>query len=63
MKIHEYQAKQILARYGVPTPKGEVAATPAEARGVAEKLGGRVVVKSQVHVGGRGERGVIHGRC
>jgi succinyl-CoA synthetase beta subunit len=59
MKIHEYQAKQILARYGVPIPKGEVAATPSEARAVAEKLGGRVVVKSQVHVGGRGKAGGI----
>jgi succinyl-CoA synthetase beta subunit len=59
MKIHEYQAKQILARYGVPTPRGEVATTPKEARTVAERLGGRVVVKSQVHVGGRGKAGGI----
>lgn len=59
MKIHEYQAKQILARYGVPTPQGEVATTPAEARAIAEKLGKKVVVKSQVHVGGRGKAGGI----
>ena len=59
MKIHEYQAKEILAGYGVPTPTGEVATTPAEARAIAEKLGGRVVVKSQVHVGGRGKAGGI----
>jgi succinyl-CoA synthetase beta subunit len=65
MKIHEYQAKQILARYGVPVPKGEVAATPSEARAIAERLGGgrsaarRVVVKAQVHVGGRGKAGGI----
>jgi succinyl-CoA synthetase beta subunit len=59
VKIHEYQAKQILARYGVPIPAGEVATTPAEARAVAEKLGKRVVVKAQVHVGGRGKAGGI----
>jgi succinyl-CoA synthetase beta subunit len=59
LKIHEYQAKQILARYGVPVPRGEVATTPAEARAIAERLGCRVVVKSQVHVGGRGKAGGI----
>jgi succinyl-CoA synthetase beta subunit len=59
MKIHEYQAKQILAKYGVPIPRGEVASTPAEARAVAARLGGRCVVKSQVHVGGRGKAGGI----
>lgn len=59
MKIHEYQAKQVLARYGVPVPAGEVATTPAEVRAIAEKLGKRVVVKSQVHVGGRGKAGGI----
>ncbi len=59
MKIHEYQAKQVFARYGVPTPAGEVATTPAEARAIAERLGKRVVVKSQVHVGGRGKAGGI----
>jgi succinyl-CoA synthetase beta subunit len=59
MKIHEHQAKQILARYRVPVPRGEVASTPAEARAAAERIGGRVVVKAQVHVGGRGKAGGI----
>ena len=56
MKIHEYQAKAILARYGVPTPRGEVAFTKEEARAVAEKLRSPVVVvKAQIHAGGRGK--------
>ena len=59
MKIHEYQAKQVLARYGVPTPQGDVATTPQEARAIAERLGKRVVVKAQVHVGGRGKAGGV----
>jgi succinyl-CoA synthetase beta subunit len=59
MKIHEYQAKQILARFGVSIPRGEVASTPAEARTVAERLGGAVVVKAQIHAGGRGKAGGI----
>jgi succinyl-CoA synthetase beta subunit len=59
MKIHEYQAKQILARFGVSIPRGEVASTPAEARAVAERLGGTVVVKAQIHAGGRGKAGGI----
>ena len=59
MKIHEYQAKQILSRFGVPIPRGEVAVTPEEARAVAEKLGGTVVVKAQIHAGGRGKGGGI----
>lgn len=59
MKIHEYQAKQILARYDVPIPPGEVASTPAEARAIAERLGARVAVKAQVHAGGRGKAGGI----
>ncbi|MBI3909759.1 MAG: ADP-forming succinate--CoA ligase subunit beta [Armatimonadetes bacterium] len=59
MKIHEYQAKQVFARYGVPIPAGEVAATPDEARAVAERLGRSVVVKAQVHAGGRGKAGGI----
>jgi succinyl-CoA synthetase beta subunit len=55
MNIHEYQAKQILAKFGVPVPKGTVAYTSEEALVVAEKLGGPVyVVKSQIHAGGRG---------
>jgi succinyl-CoA synthetase beta subunit len=59
MKIHEYQAKQILARFGVSIPRGEVASSPAEARAVAERLGGTVVVKAQIHAGGRGKAGGI----
>lgn len=59
MKIHEYQAKSIFAKFGVPVPQGEVAKTPAEARAIAERLGGRVVVKSQIHAGGRGKGGGI----
>jgi len=59
MKLHEYQSKQIFAKYGVPIPKGRVAATASEARQIAEELGGRVVVKSQVLVGGRGKAGGI----
>src|SRR5438445_3322712 len=59
MNIHEYQAKQLLARFGVPVPPGNVATTPEEAKAIAEKLwsGGykRVVVKSQIHAGGRGK--------
>jgi succinyl-CoA synthetase beta subunit len=59
MKLHEYQSKLIFAEYGVPIPKGEVAATASEARQIAEELGGRVVIKSQVLVGGRGKAGGI----
>ena len=60
MKIHEYQAKQILARFGVKVPRGEVAATPDEARAVVERLGGSaVVVKAQIHAGGRGKAGGV----
>ena len=60
MKIHEYQAKKLLADYGVPIPKGKIAATAAEARAGAESLGGSVwVVKAQVHAGGRGKGGGI----
>ncbi|MGH7381725.1 MAG: ADP-forming succinate--CoA ligase subunit beta [Candidatus Methylomirabilales bacterium] len=59
MKIHEYQAKAILREGGVPVPAGEVADTPAAARAIAERLGGRVVVKAQVHAGGRGKAGGI----
>jgi len=59
MKIHEYQAKQILSKFGVTTPRGDVAYTPEEARGVAEKLGGTVVVKAQIHAGGRGKAGGV----
>jgi len=59
MKVHEFQAKAILAEYGVPVPKGEVALTPSEARNAAERLGGAVVVKAQIHAGGRGKAGGI----
>ncbi|MBI2081532.1 MAG: ADP-forming succinate--CoA ligase subunit beta [candidate division NC10 bacterium] len=59
MKIHEFQAKRILAAYAIPVPKGEVADTPAGARGVAERLGVPVVVKAQIHAGGRGKGGGI----
>ena len=60
MKIHEYQAKSVLARYGVPVPRGEVAFSPAEAGAIARRLGGNVVVvKAQIHAGGRGKGGGI----
>ena len=59
MKIHEYQAKNILAEGGVPVPKGGVATTPKEAREIAASLGGSVAVKAQVHAGGRGKAGGI----
>ena len=59
MKIHEYQGKQILARYNVRIPRGEVAYTKEEARDIAHKLGGTVVVKAQIHAGGRGKGGGV----
>ncbi|MBN2547851.1 MAG: ADP-forming succinate--CoA ligase subunit beta [Anaerolineales bacterium] len=59
MKLHEYQSKQIFARYGIPIPQGRVAATADEAKQIAKELGGRVVIKSQVLVGGRGKAGGI----
>jgi succinyl-CoA synthetase beta subunit len=59
MKIHEYQAKSILAKYNVPVPRGEVAYTVAEAGAIAKKLGGSVVVKAQIHAGGRGKGGGV----
>jgi succinyl-CoA synthetase beta subunit len=59
MKAHEYQAKQLMAEFGVPVPRGSVAKTPAEARKIATDLGGKVVVKAQVHAGGRGKAGGI----
>jgi succinyl-CoA synthetase beta subunit len=59
MKLHEYQSKQIFAKYGIPIPKGRVAATAREAKAIAEELGGRVVIKSQVLVGGRGKAGGV----
>jgi succinyl-CoA synthetase beta subunit len=59
VKIHEYQGKAILRQFGVPVPNGEVAETPAEARAIAARLGGRVVIKAQVHAGGRGKAGGV----
>jgi len=60
MKIHEYQAKAILARHGVPVPRGEVAFSASEVGDIARRLGGRaVVVKAQIHAGGRGKGGGV----
>jgi succinyl-CoA synthetase beta subunit len=60
LKIHEYQAKAILAKYGVPVPRGEIAVTPQEAVDIARRLGGSVaVVKAQIHAGGRGKGGGV----
>ena len=59
MKVHEYRAKEILARYETPVPKGRVAATAQEARQATQELGGRAIVKAQVHAGGRGQAGGI----
>ncbi len=60
MKIHEYQAKEILRRFNVPVPKGRVASTPEEAEAIARELGGgTVVVKAQIHAGGRGKGGGV----
>lgn len=59
MKIHEYQAKQILRRFGVQTPRGEVASTPQEVAKITEDIGPKVVLKAQIHAGGRGKGGGI----
>lgn len=59
MKLHEYQAKEIFASYGIPVPPGKVATTPEEARSIASEIGKKVVIKAQVHVGGRGKAGGI----
>jgi len=59
VKLHEYQSKRIFADYGVPIPKGEIATSPDQAREIARKLGGSVVIKSQVLVGGRGKAGGV----
>ncbi len=59
MRIHEYQAKALLAQYGIPVPKGNVACTPVEARKIAAEIGGKAVVKAQVYAGGRGKAGGI----
>jgi len=59
MKIHEYQAKAILAQFNVPVPRGEYAFTAEEAEAAAKSVGGRVVVKAQIHAGGRGKGGGV----
>ena len=59
MKLHEYQAKQVLREHGVPVPRGIVATTADEARAAAAELGGKVVVKAQIHAGGRGKGGGV----
>ena len=59
MKLHEYQAKEIFARYGIAVPRGILADTPEAARAATEELGGQAVVKAQVHAGGRGQGGGI----
>ena len=59
MNIHEYQAKDVLRGFGVPVPPGKVATTPAEAEAIAREFGGTVVVKAQVHAGGRGKAGGV----
>jgi len=59
MKLHEYQSKQLFSQHGIPIPRGRIAMTAAEARTIAEELGGRAVIKAQVLVGGRGKAGGI----
>ena len=59
MNIHEYQAKDIFRKYGIPIPPGEVATTPGEAEAIARKFGTTVVIKAQVHAGGRGKAGGV----
>jgi succinyl-CoA synthetase beta subunit len=59
MKVHEYQAKALLREFGVAVPRGDVADTPAQAKEIAQRLGGKVVVKAQIHAGGRGKGGGI----
>jgi succinyl-CoA synthetase beta subunit len=59
MNIHEYQAKELLKRYGVPVPAGKIASTPAGAKAAAAELGGHCVIKAQIHAGGRGKAGGV----
>lgn len=59
MNIHEYQAKEIFRKHGIPIPPGEIATTPEQAEAIARKFGGTVVVKAQVHAGGRGKAGGV----
>ena len=57
MKIHEYQAKNILRTYSIPVPEGDVAETPEKAKEIAASLKGKSVIKAQIHAGGRGKGG------
>ncbi|MBI4250885.1 MAG: acetate--CoA ligase family protein, partial [Candidatus Tectomicrobia bacterium] len=59
MNIHEYQGKELFRKYGVAVPRGGVASAPEEAARVAKELGGAVVVKAQIHAGGRGKGGGV----
>ena len=59
MNIHEFQSKEVFARYGIPVPRGIVAPTPAEAKTATQELGGKSVVKAQIHAGGRGKSGGV----
>src|ERR671912_1672134 len=59
MNVHEYQAADVLASYGIPVNAGSIAETQGDARSIAERLGGTVAVKAQVHTGGRGKAGGI----
>ena len=59
MKIHEYQAKEIMRRYGIPVQPGKIATTPEQAEEIAREFGEPVVIKAQVYVGGRGKAGGI----
>ena len=59
MNLHEYQARDILRKHGIPMPEGAVAGTPAEVKTIAQQLGGTVVIKAQVHAGGRGKAGGV----
>ncbi len=59
MKLHEYQSKELLSRFGVPVPAGDVTTDPSEVKAIADKLGGKVVVKAQVLMGGRGKAGGV----
>ena len=59
MKLHEYQSKLLFSQYGIPIPQGKVASSASDAKQIASELGGQVVIKSQVLVGGRGKAGGI----
>jgi len=59
VKVHEYQAKEVVARFGVPTPKGRTASTADEAKAIAMEIAAPVAVKAQIHAGGRGKGGGI----